>query len=506
MKLKDLLKKIRNNSEKTIIKIVNGEKNVCLNRSSASDAENEAGETEITYIAVIPEKMKKGAIAVCADGKMHKAEDYAAIAAKNGVEVIVCERDFPFDGIKIIAADCRKFATEACIAFYGCPQKKLRTIAVIGTNGKTSVCAMIRKIFTDFGIECGSIGTAGAIYGDKIVQTGMTTPDPPELFGILADMVNAGVKVVCMEYSAHAIYYKKADFKFDVAVFTNCTRDHLDFFESYEQYESVKLSAFSGAKARLVVVNGDDPCSRRIAKARKSGIITYGINDPCDVFAVDERATENGEEFVMNLFDCVFGVKSSLIGRFNVYNMLAAATACALCGVKTASVAKSLEKIDPVDGRMQRASADGRVFIDYAHTPDGLKNALESLNEIKGEGRLICVFGCGGNRDKEKRPIMGEISGNLADFTVITSDNPRFEEPCEIISQIEKGVRKVTRNYVIIHDREKAINYALNFAGEKDLVLIAGKGAEKTQEIMGVFSKFSDEDAVAAFVKSEERI
>ena len=510
MKLEELLKKINQNSAKSIIKMVSGEKNFCFSKNSPDVLSEILNGAEINSVALTPEKMQSGGLAVCTDGKKHRAEDFARAAAENGIAAIACERDLPFDGIKIFTSDCRKFATEACKVFYGEPQKKLRTIAVMGTNGKTSVCAMIRQIFADFGVECGSIGTAGAIYAGKTVQTGMTTPDPPELFSLLADMVKLGVKVVCMEYSAHAIYYKKADFKFDVAVFTNCTRDHLDFFENYAQYEAVKLSAFLPSKARIAVINGDDPCSRKIAAARKSGVITYGMNDPCDVFAVDERSSEKGEEFVLNLFDCVFTVKSSLVGRFNVYNMLAAATACALCGVKTASVAKSLAKIKPIAGRMQRIACDSRVFVDYAHTPDGLENALNSLNEIKGSGRLICVFGCGGNRDKEKRPLMGEISGKLADFTVITSDNPRFEEPCEIIAQIEKGVRKVTRSYVIIHDREKAINYALNFAKENDLVLIAGKGAEKTQEIMGVFSKFSDEDVVAAFTcgdnKSEDKI
>lgn len=481
-----------------------------------STEKNEIGEREITSICVKSEKCASGSMFFCFDAKTHSCETYAFDALSRGATVLVSER--PINDIidkfcadfgvnvkpyNLVVKNARTFLTKACKAFYNDPQKKLRTIAVVGTNGKTSVCSMIKRILTDFGENCGFIGTFGAIYANKRIETKMTTPDAPELYEILDDMVKSGVKIAAMELSAHAIYFKKADFTFDIAVFTNCGRDHLDFFETFENYRATKVSAFSMRGARLAVVNGDDPCLPLIAAKRDRGLITYGIDKPCDVFAMDIVCKKDGTEFIINLFDAVYRVNCQAIGRFNVYNMLAAATVCALCGVKTDAVAKSLRSFLPVSGRLERVCLKKRVYIDYAHTPEGLENALKSLNEIKGDGKLICVFGCGGNRDKEKRPVMGEISGKYADFTVITSDNPRYEEPGEIISQIEKGIRNVSLGYIIIRDREQAIKYAIDEAGDGDVVLIAGKGAEEYQEIMGVFRRFSDKEIACACIDGE---
>lgn len=476
---------------------------------------SDVADLEISSICVNSKKCVKDSMFFCFESKNHSCGAYAEDALKRGASVLISET--PLDDVirkfisdrqdccekivkpyNLVVKNARLFLSGVCKTFYGEPHKKLRTIAVVGTNGKTSVACMIYKILNDFGEKCGFIGTFGAIYDGKKIKTDMTTPDSPELYEILADMVKCGVKTVAVELSAHAIFLKKADFTFDIAVFTNCGRDHLDFFETFEKYRAVKVSAFSMRGARLAVVNGDDDCLPLIASKRDRGLITYGIERPCDVFAMDVECKKESVEFIINLFDAVYRIKCALIGKFNVYNMLAAATACALCGVKTDSVAKSMRSFLPVDGRLERVCLKKRVYVDYAHTPEGLENALKSLIEIKGYGKLICVFGCGGNRDKEKRPKMGEISGKYADFTVITSDNPRFEEPSEIISQIEKGIRNVSLGYIIISDREQAIKYALNFAGDGDVVLIAGKGAEEYQETMGVFRKFSDKEVACA--------
>lgn len=483
-----------------------------------------AESAEITSICVSSEKCEQGAMFFCFDGKACSAEERAKKAIKKGATALVSEKPLDFvinecarerscfkekqfnknKIFNIVVDNPRDFLTNACKLFYDNPQKKLRTVAVVGTNGKTSVCTMIKNILCESGVNCGSIGTFGAFYGEKHVLTGMTTPDAPELYALLSDMAASGVKVVCMELSAHAIYFKKADFTFDIAVFTNCSPEHLDFFESYNAYCETKISAFSEKRARLAVVNSDDSCFAKIVSLRAGGLITYGINNPSDVFAIDAAAYKGGLAFVLNLFDAVYRIKSPLVGIFNVYNMLAASTVCALCGVKTARVAKSLCSFAPISGRMERVCLKRKIYVDYAHTPAGLECALKALREIKGNGRLICVFGCGGNRDKQKRPIMGEISGKYADFTIITSDNPRFEEPSEIIAQIESGIRNVTLNYIIISEREQAIKYAVNSARENDVVLIAGKGAEEYQEVMGAFRSFSDKETACSVVSGDD--
>lgn len=482
----------------------------------------ELKQKEIAAICVKSEKCIANSMFFCFDGRTHVAEESAREALKKGASVLVSERplelplslkesncekndDIEKSGVVcLVVENARDFLTEACKIFYDNPQKKLKTIAVVGTNGKTSVCGMIKSMLCGSGTPCGAIGTFGASYGEKIVKTGMTTPDAPELYAILSDMIKSGMKAVCMELSAHAIFYKRADFTFDAVVFTNCSEDHLDFFKSYEEYRDVKISAFSQKKSRIAVVNCDDEAFPLIAASRKHGLITYGIENPSDVFAMDIEAKEGGSEFVMNLFDAVFRIKSSLIGKFNVYNMLAAATVCALFGVKTAKLARLLNCFMPISGRMERVCLKRRVYVDYAHTPDGLKKALIALRESNPYSRLICVFGCGGNRDKQKRPIMGEISGKYADFTIITSDNPRYEEPLEIISQIESGIRKSSLNYIIISDRAQAIKYAVDISDYKDVVLIAGKGAEEYQEIMGAQRRFLDKEVACAFLGNDD--
>lgn len=468
----------------------------------------DANNTEITSICVKSEKCTHGAMFFCFDGKACSAEERANKAIKSGATALISAKPLKAcintRAINVVIEDPRGFLTKACKLFYDNPQKKLKTIAVVGTNGKTSVCTMIKNIFCSTGITCGSIGTFGADYAHTHVVTGMTTPDAPELYALLADMASRGVKVVCMELSAHAIYFKKADFIFDICVFTNCSPEHLDFFESYEFYRDTKISAFSEKSARLAVVNSDDECFKTIASIRSGGVITYGINNPSDVFAIDSECNRDGLSFVLNLFDAVYRIKNSLTGIFNVYNMMAAATVCALCGVKTARITKILCSFTPISGRMERVCLKRKIYIDFAHTPIGLECALKALREVKGEGRLICVFGCGGNRDKTKRAEMGKISGTYADFTVITSDNPRFEEPGEIIAQIEGGIRKVSLKYIIISDREQAIKYAVTSSCENDVILIAGKGAEEYQEIMGTFRRFSDKEIACSVLNGDD--
>lgn len=463
-----------------------------------------SAEVNVSSLSLLPSDCKEGSIFFLTKGKTNEEKDLIEFAEKQGAAAIVSARKINCRATLVLVKDVRRALTALCKAFYGNPQNKIKIIGIVGTNGKTTVCELIYEALNGGGIKCGKIGTLGAECENYYRDTGMTTPDAPMLYSILSDMAERGVTVVCMELSAHAIYYKRADFKFDITVFTNCTRDHLDFFGSIERYAETKAEAFLRSRCRLAVVNTDDPLGIAIALRRKNSSITYGIEQPSDVFAMDVSENADGTSFIMNLFDCVYDIYTSLVGRFNVYNLLAAATVCALVGLKTDYIAEKLSSVKPISGRMQRIHSFPDVYVDYAHTPDGLKNALSALKKICN-GRIICVFGCGGNRDVGKRRAMGKISGELSDFTVLTSDNPRFEDCAAIIEEIERGLRAVSNaQWVAIADRSDAICYALGIAEKNDCVLIAGKGAEKYREVMGVKLPFSDEEVACAFFNEKE--
>jgi UDP-N-acetylmuramoyl-L-alanyl-D-glutamate--2,6-diaminopimelate ligase len=249
------------------------------------------------------------------------------------------------------------------------------------------------------------------------------------------------------------------------------------------------------------VVNADDSLGIEIEKKHQKAI-SYAIENPADVFAMDVKQTKKGLSLILNLFDCVYNLEIPLTGMFNVYNALASATVCALVGVKTDKIVSALKKIKGVSGRMQKVyGEDFSVFIDYAHTPDGLEKVLTALKKDI-TGKLICVFGCGGNRDQGKRKEMGRVSGSIADFSVITSDNSRFEEPMEIMSEIEKGVLEVSKKYVLIQDRYQATKYAIDMAKAGDVIILAGKGSEKYQEVLGIKKPYNDKDSVEEILKN----
>jgi UDP-N-acetylmuramyl-tripeptide synthetase len=314
-------------------------------------------------------------------------------------------------------------------------------------------------------------------------------------------MYKSGVKVVAMEVSAHALYYDKInDVKFEVGVLTNFTQDHLDFFGNMDDYKLAKKKLFENDRCKYKVVNADDGLGMELMNC-DSKTISYGIDNPSDVFAIEVECDDIGSQFVINIFDMIYNVDLNLIGKFNVYNAMAGATATALVGVPTESIIRGLCAVKTVSGRLELVhKSNYSVYIDYAHTPDGLEKSLTALRDIC-KGKLICVFGCGGNRDKEKRPLMGKISGEKSDFTVITSDNPRFEDPMEVISEIENGLLTVSRNYVVVQEREDGIKYALDYAKNGDVVIIAGKGSEKYQEVLGIKHVYNDKDTVKRLVE-----
>ncbi|MDR2091628.1 MAG: UDP-N-acetylmuramoyl-L-alanyl-D-glutamate--2,6-diaminopimelate ligase [Clostridiales bacterium] len=413
--------------------------------------------------------------------------------SENGIEI-------PY----IIVEDAREAYAFIAANYFGNPAAGMRFIGISGTNGKTTIAHMIYHILYSNGIKTGLIGTIGNIIDGLRGETDMTTPDPYELFAVLKKMRDCGTEVVVSEVSAHAIYLKKINpIIADVAVFTNCSQDHIDFFKTMEKYAEVKKSYFTKKHARSVVINADDSVGVEIINGSDAKVISYGIKNPSDVFAINIRLSMAGSGFFANLFDDVEEIRLPIPGLFNVYNALAAMTAARLLNISLKDSAESLLSLPEIPGRFNLLTAEKCGFvIDYAHSPDGLKKILIAARGIT-KGRLICVFGCGGNRDKIKRPIMGRVAADYGDFTILTSDNPRFEEPEDIIRDIENGLKGITDQYMNIIDREKAIKKAYEIAGKNDLIVVAGKGAEDYIDIKGVKYEYGDRRVIEEIIASE---
>ncbi|MBO7215352.1 MAG: UDP-N-acetylmuramoyl-L-alanyl-D-glutamate--2,6-diaminopimelate ligase [Clostridia bacterium] len=424
-------------------------------------------------------------------------------AVKRGAVAVIS--DTANDSVKvpqIIVKDVKKVMAEIAMRFYKPNGNRVKVIGVVGTNGKTTTTFILKSILEQAGYKAGVIGTLGAFYKNAVVEPDLTTPDSINFYKILKDMADSGVEYAVVELSAHAIAQKRTgSLKFEGLIFTNCTQDHLDYFKDFNEYESVKASVFDSHYSNFAVVNSDDATGIKILNNNKIKSFSYGIENPSDVFAVNILNSKNGINFVMNLFDDIVDVYYSSSGMFNVYNCLGAATFASILGISSSDIASGIKNVKKVAGRMEFVEnfngAD--IYVDYAHTPDGLENLLKSLRQIT-KNNLYLVFGCGGNRDTSKRPIMGEIAGKYADFTVITSDNPRFEDAYQIISDIESGFRKSSLAYITIQNREMAIGYALSKIGEGDVLVVSGKGAENYQEIMGVKLKYSDIETIKELI------
>ena len=461
---------------------------------------------EIAGITTDSKHVMKGDLFVCFSGGEHDGHDYAAEALAAGAAALVVERELPFDVPQVVVRDGRRAVAEIAAAFYGHPERKLKMVAVTGTNGKTTTAHMLVSILTAAGRACGNIGTLGIRYANKEIAPELTTPDPAFLYKVLADMVASDVEYVVMEVSAHALYFGKTEgIPFEAGIFTNLTEDHLDFFPTMEEYAAAKEKLFAPGVCRFVVLNTDDAEGRKLA-ATCERPFTYALENPADVFAVDVEERITGVSFVLNLFDELYEIRLKMPAVHNVYNAMAAATCAKLLGINIGTIAGGLSSLKSVPGRLECAGSfnGAHIFVDFAHTPDGLEKSLQSLKKLC-KGRLYCLFGCGGNRDRSKRPLMGEIAARLADFTVLTSDNPRYEDPFDIILQIEEGVRPHTDDYVIVVDRESAIEYAVDLLRAGDVLLVAGKGGERYQEIMGVRHIYNDIAAVRSAIECAAR-
>ncbi|WP_239617369.1 UDP-N-acetylmuramoyl-L-alanyl-D-glutamate--2,6-diaminopimelate ligase [Cohnella mopanensis] len=451
-------------------------------------------------------KIKEGCLFICLPGHTVDGHDYAAQAISKGAAALLTNRELPISAPQLIVPNSRQALAQLADFFYGRPSHKLRPIGITGTNGKTTTSYLVEQIWSDAGVSAGVIGTIETRFGGRSLPMSGTTPDVLELQQIFHSMVEAGTDRCVMEVSSHALEQGRVKgCHFKTAIFTNLTQDHLDYHGTMEAYEAAKGLFFSRLgntyadrieDRSFAVLNSDDEASVRYAKLTSAEVVTYGIDQAAHIKASNVQITASGTSFELETFCGNRQVHLKLVGKFNVYNALAALGAALCEGIELDDALRSLERIDGVPGRVEPVN-EGQpyaVIVDYAHTPDGLENVLSMVNEL-ATGKVICVFGCGGDRDKTKRPIMGKIAAELANQLIVTSDNPRTEEPLSILGDIEDGLKEAgvaQDRYVLEPNRRTAIEKAVEMASPGDVVLIAGKGHETYQIIGGVTHDFDD--------------
>lgn len=456
-------------------------------------------DVDIEYLSNSTIDIRENTLYFCISGTNVDGHQFANMAVNKGSVALVVEKPLNIDVPQIVVQNVRKSIGIMASNFYQNPRKSFGLIGVTGTNGKTTTTYMIKSILETAGFRVGVIGTIGVVVGDKTLKATLTTPDPIQLHQIFALMREEGADYVVMEVSAHAIALDKmAGVVCDVGILTNITQDHLDFFGDMDKYKETKLKFLSDEFCKTKVINiDDDIILDTFLSGRISNAVTFGLDNPSDVFAIKINYSMLGTTYFLNLCDNVGAVNTRLIGEFNLYNAMGAATACLMLGVDTESIFLGLSTCDFVPGRCNIIPLKNGAYavIDYAHTPDGLQKILTSIRQIC-KSRLYCLFGCGGNRDATKRPIMGQISAKFADFTVITSDNPRLEDPDSIIEQIKEGVTGITDQYICIQNRKEAILNTINSLSSGDVLVIAGKGAEDYMDIAGKKIPYSDFDCL----------
>lgn len=464
------------------------------------------GETEFSGIEKDSRLVLPGQLFLCVPGLTVDGHAYAEEAVCKGAAAIVTERLLELDVPQLIVKDSRLATAIIADYVYAHPSEHIKLIGVTGTNGKTTTTYLIEKILNDRGLRAGVIGTIEWRYGGKSFPMKGTTPDAHELQRQLGEMRDEGVRYCAMEVSSHALEQGRVKgCRFRTAIFTNLTQDHLDYHGTMEQYAGAKGLFFSrlgnaysqtAEERSYAVLNADDAASARFGMLTSAEVITYGTERDADVRATGIKVTARGTFFHVKTFRGDADIQLRLPGKFNVYNALAAISAALIEGIELEDIKASLESIPGVPGRVESVE-EGQSFsvvVDYAHTPDGLENVLRAVQEF-ANNRIICVFGCGGDRDRTKRPLMGKIAARYADKVIITSDNPRTEEPVRIMADIAAGLieeRIDPSRYLLIPDRRAAIQKAVEMASQGDVVLIAGKGHETYQLVGGSVYPFDD--------------
>ncbi len=453
----------------------------------------------------VADKVTKNGLFFCLNGKVNNGIDFAADAIKNGAKVIVTSTSINASKVtQLIVSDVRKAMSQIAAIFYGEPANKLKIIGVTGTNGKTTTTTMIAHALKSK-YNVGLIGTNGATYNNQTYSTGFTTPDPIILQQIFADMVNSGVTHVVMEMSAHAIYLQKLwGVMSDIIAFTNLSQDHLDYFENMDNYFKSKAIIFEQNNYNHAVVCTDTDYGRQLAKLCKNLTTCSSCAEniklnTTDIFIKDVEHTTTSQTFTVVTKTGSGKIQLNMLGSFNLQNAIVAISVLLKCGLSLDEIAESLLTLHGVDGRFEcYSNNESTIIVDYAHTPDGLKNLLVTAKEIAGKNKVISVFGCGGNRDTEKRPIMGAISEEFADITIITTDNPRFEDNYKIATEVSTGFTK--KKYEIILDRGQAIRRAIELSRKGDIIVLAGKGSEDYLDVRGTKVEYSDKQLVKSLL------
>lgn len=466
----------------------------------------------VTGLAYDSRKVKNGFVFFAIKGYKDDGNKYIPKAIEDGAKAIITDFEFvknyegkALDIVNIIGVeDVRKIMAQMGFTFYEKPSEKIKLIGVTGTNGKTTITYLLKHIFETAGFKCGLVGTIEYGAGTKKHESKLTTPDSIEINAMLKDMADEGIDYCFMEVSSialvlHRIYGQK----FEAGIFTNLTSEHLDLHKNMKNYFDAKKILFNRLDgSKYAISNLDDSYGYDILKDTKGKKVFYSMNSTnAEYRAVNEKISMDGISFEIIYKNKNYKINSKLTGRFNIYNILAAVALAHSLKIDFETIQKAIESFDAVNGRFNKIKLPNNAYavIDYSHTSDSLKNAVESAIEIRNmsgeKGKVITIFGCGGNKDRTKRPVMGETATSLSDYTIITSDNPRFEEPMDIINEILTGV-KTKGNFAIDANREQAIKRGIEISKKGDIILICGKGHETYQEVKGVKSHFDDKEMV----------
>ncbi|MGE5573124.1 MAG: UDP-N-acetylmuramoyl-L-alanyl-D-glutamate--2,6-diaminopimelate ligase [Bacteroidota bacterium] len=473
-------------------------------------------DTPVRGVVYDSRQVEPGYLFVCIRGESHDGHDFIGQAVARGATALIVEKDVPVpEGVSSVAVpNSREALARVAQAFYGDPSRSMLCVGVTGTKGKTTTTHLVKGVLDSSDHWCGIIGTVGHVIGDEVVQAKHTTPESLDIQRMLREMKEKGQSAAAMEVSSHAVVQARVlGVDFDIGVFTNIGHDHLDFHGTFENYLAAKASFFESlgterspkGLARTAVVNLDQPHAGRIISRTRADVLTYGITSAADVRAEDVRLRPHGSSFTACTPAGRVDVRLRLTGVFNVYNALAAIACGIAAGSRLEQVRAGVESVTGVPGRFETID-EGQPFavvVDFAHTPDSLENVLRAARGL-GSGRMTVVFGCGGDRDRTKRPMMGEIAARLADRVVVTSDNPRSEDPEAICREIEDGVKKVRRPgeaYEVLVNRAQAIKNAIAGAREGDVVVIAGKGHETYQIFRDRTIHFDDREVAREYLR-----
>ncbi len=458
-------------------------------------------EREVERVTDKDNENLKNSLFVCINGNQCDGHSLAKKVLEKGAVAVVTDRDLSLPQ-QIVVEDTREAFAQISSNFYGNPSKKLKIIGVTGTNGKTSTCFFIKEILNSMGVKCGIIGTVKNSWETDETESVLTTPEPMELHNLFSQMVKSGCEYCVMEVSSQALSQKRVHgINFCASAITNITPEHLDYHGCMKDYINAKLELFKSSDFACVNID-DDNISNNLNNIKCKTITYSGISDKADYTAKNILCNENGIKYEFVGMDCIERIQCSLHGKFTVYNTLCAVSLLLNLGFSIESISKAVANLTSVKGRGEIVTVPKNftVMIDYAHTPDGLKNILSSVKDIT-KGRIILVFGCGGDRDKSKRAEMGRIAGELSNYAVVTSDNPRTENPLLIMNDILCGMEKAKSKIAVIENRRQAIEFALSKARKGDTVILAGKGHEMYQIIGKEKIPFDEREIIKEYFK-----